>query len=242
MLGRYGVAYNLCTTASKPIWSIILRVTFPTLSKIQDDRAAIRRAVVAAITNVGLLVVPLAVGLALVAPDFVHVVYEPKWWGIERLVRVLAFFGLVASLAAITAPVLMAIGRVRQLFWFAVFGQALMLTFFALFHGYGALGIAASLVSAVSIAEACAFLYLARTIELPLGDVVVPLARIVAATAIMAAVVVLVRAGLADAPEFARLLGAVTAGVLSYGAAQFVTNRERFLESFRGLKDVAGAS
>lgn len=240
VLGRYGVAYNLCTTASKPIWSIILRVTFPTLSKIRDDRAAVRAAVVAAITNVGLLVVPLAVGLALVAPDFVRVVYEPKWWSIVPLVRVLAFFGLVMSLAAITAPVMMALGRVKQLFHFALFGQALMFGLFAALHSRGAIGIASALVASVSIAETAAFLYLARTIELSLRSVAVPLARIAAATGLMALAVVGVRAGLGDASELVRLLAAVLAGVVSYGAAQFVTNRERFLESARGLRDVAG--
>ena len=57
-LGVYGNAYNLCTTASKPIYSLILRVTFPALSKIQHDIPAMRRAVIAAVSNVALVTVP----------------------------------------------------------------------------------------------------------------------------------------------------------------------------------------
>lgn len=240
-LGLYGNAYNLCTTASKPIYSIILRVTFPALSKIQDDKAAIRKAVIAAVSNVALVTVPLSVGLALTAHDFVTVLYGAKWQPMVPIVRVLAFYGIVMSLASITAPVLMAIGRVRQLFYFSLGGQILMVALFFLLGRFGAMGIAIGLLTSVAAAEAAAFAYASKCLDLPLRQAMSPIARVGLAALVMAACVLAAQWALVGLPEWARLFVTVAIGAASYGAAQMTTNRHRFMESVDGLRAVIGA-
>lgn len=241
VLGLYGNAYNLCTTASKPIYSIILRVTFPALSRIQDDIPAIRRSVVTAVANVALVTVPLSVGLALTAEDFVVTLYSAKWREMAPLVEVLAFYGIVMSLASITAPVLMAIGRVKQMFLFALGGQLLMIGLFVALRGYEEMGIAMGLVSAAVLSETAAFVYMARRIALPLREVAGPLIGVTAAAVLMAVVVEAVQLALPDLASWTRLAVSVAAGAAAYALGQFLLNRRRFLESVSGLKSVIGA-
>lgn len=241
-LGVYGNAYNLCTTASKPIFSLILRVTFPALSKIQHDLPAMRRAVMAAVSNVALVTVPLSVGLAVTAYDFVAVVYEERWLPMVPIVRVLAFYGIVASLASITAPVLMAIGRVKQLFLFSLAGQIAMVAMFVVLRPFGAMGIAIGLLSSIAAAETGAFVYAARCLELSLRVAAAPVLRVALAAGAMAVAVGLTQWGLGGAPDWLRLGVSVAVGALTYGTAQLVTNRDRFLESVEGLRGVIGAT
>ncbi len=238
-LGVYGNAYNLCTTASKPIYSIVLRVTFPALSRIQNDLPAIRKAVVTAVTHVALITVPLSFGLSVVAEDFVTVVYGVKWSDMAPLVRVLSFYGIVMSLASITAPVLMATGRVRALFYISLLGQALMVGLFLAFGDHGAFGIASALLASAAFAEALAFTYAARRIGLPIRQGASPILRAVAAAALMSLIVLGTQSLAAGFQDWTRLILSVIVGAGSYLALTLLVNREGLLSSLQGIKGVA---
>lgn len=240
-LGTYGNSYNLCTTASKPIYSIIVRVTFPALSKIQDDHAAMRAAVVSALRNVAMVTLPMSIGLAAVAEDFVVVVYGETWRDMAPLVRVLAFYGVVMSLSSITAPVLMALGKVKRLFQFALAGQVFMVCLFVLFARFGAQGIATGLVMAAAVTELSAFLCAARSLDLPLSHVVAPIARVTAAALVMGALVVATGGMLGEIPDWGRLTVCVAVGIGAYLGALVALNRADFRESIAGFRSVLAA-
>lgn len=237
-LGFYGNAYNLCTTASKPIFSIILRVTFPALSKIQDDPPAIRRAVMSAVTNVSLVTVPLSFGLSAVATDFVSVVYGPDWVPMAPIVQVLSAYGIVASIGSITAPILMATGRVKNLFFYALFGQILMVALFVWFGRFDSVGIACGLLGATLTAELFAFCYAMRSIEMPLRQGVAPIVRAVAAASVMYVVVAYLEHSLVMFPNWGRLLVSIPAGIVTYAVATMALNRQAFQASVQGFKGV----
>ncbi|QDV06331.1 Teichuronic acid biosynthesis protein TuaB [Planctomycetes bacterium Poly30] len=237
-LGYYGNAYNLCTTASKPIFSIILRVTFPALSRIQDDAPAIRRAILTAITSVSLVTVPLSFGLSAVATDFVTVVYGPSWAPMGPIVQILAAYGIVASVGSITSPILMATGRVRNLFYYSLLGQALMVALFLWFGRYDAVGIACGLLGATFSAELFAFCFAMRSIGLPLRQGAAPIARSLAAATIMYAAVLVTERTLATLTPLQRLPISVLVGILTYAAATFLLNRRAAQTSLKGVKGV----
>lgn len=237
-LGTYGNAYNLCTTASKPIYSIVLRVTFPALSKIQNDAPAMRAAFRSAVAAVALVTVPLSVGLSLTATDFVTVVYGERWQDMGPLVEILAFYGIVMSLASITAPVLMATGRVRSLFLFALLGQIAMVGLFVLLSGGGAIGIAAGLLASAVLSEGIAFSYASKAIGLPIAEAATPILRVGAAALVMAVCVMLVQAATQDLAVWARLFIAVAVGIAGYGVGTFLVNRDGFRSSWTGMRSV----
>ncbi len=237
-LGYYGNAYNLCTTASKPIFSIILRVTFPALSKIQDDAPAIRKAIVSAITNVSLVTIPLSFGLSATATDFVTVVYGASWVPMAPIVQILAAYGIVASIASITAPILMATGRVRNLFYYSLFGQVLMVGLFLWFGRYDAVGIGCALLGATLTAELFAFCFAMRSIELPIRQGAAPIVRALASGAVMYAAVLYTEYALSDLAPWMRLLISIAVGVATYVGATMALNRRSFQTSIEGFKGV----
>src|ERR1043166_6417834 len=71
------------------------RAALPAYSKLAADRAALGAAYLAAAGLVALLVMPLIVGLAAVAPMVVAVLLGPKWYEVGPLISLLTFHGLV---------------------------------------------------------------------------------------------------------------------------------------------------
>ncbi len=242
-LGVYGNAYNLCTTASKPLYSIVLRVAFPTMARVQDDPSALRAGFLRATSGIALLTCPLAVGLALVASDFVAVVYGARWLAMAPLVEVLAFYGLVMSVAAISGPVLMATGRPRALFLFTLAGQVLLIAALFAAEGSGTYGIAWAVLGAAALAEGAGFLWAAARVGLAPRAALAPLVRSGAAALAMGAVVLAVQRLVgADLHVGLRLPLAVAAGVASFIGAAWWTARGELRAALRDLRSVAGAS
>lgn len=240
-LGLYGNAYNLCTTASKPLYSIVLRVAFPTMSRVQDDAVALRAGFLRATSGIALLTVPLAVGLALTAHDFVVTVYGADWAAMAPLTEVLAFYGLVMSIAAVSGPVLMATGRPRALFLFSLAGQVLLIGLLFAADGQGTLGIAWAVLVAAALAEGTAFIWAASRVGLSLGAACAPLARSAAAAVVMGVVIVALQSALGGAHPALRLIATVLAGVASFVPAAFLLNRADLVSTFGELRSVLGA-
>lgn len=240
-LGVYGNAYNLCTTTSKPLYSIVVRVAFPALARLQDDPIALRNGFTRAVSSIALLTVPLAVGLAVTARDFVVTVYGAKWADMAPITEVLAFYGLVMSLAAITGPVLLATGRTRHMFFFAATGQALMIGGLLLADGYGLRAVAFAVLASSLLAEGIAFCFAASRLGLRPWQALAPLARSAAAAAAMATAVVACQVALEAAPPPVRLALEAAVGVAAYGAASWLVNRDDAQRAFGELRRIAGA-
>ena len=145
------------------------------------------------------------------------------------------------SLSSITAPVLMALGKVNRLFQFALAGQVLMVCLFLLFARFGAQGIAAGLVLSALVTEVCAFLCAARSLDLPPLQAAAPIARVTVAALLMGAVVMGTASVLAASPDWTRLAVCVAIGVGSYLAALVTLNRADLRDSIAGFRSVLAA-
>lgn len=241
-LGVYGNAYNLCTTASKPLYSIVLRVAFPTMSRLQDDPQALRAGFQRATSSIALLTVPLAFGLAAVAHDFVVTVYGARWAPMAPLTEILAFYGLVMSLGAISGPVLMATGRPRALFLFTLAGQVLLVGALLFADGHGTRGIAWAVLGAAAVAEGVAFNWAAARVGLSAWAANAPIVRCASASLLMAAAVVGAReTALAALPAGARLAVSVALGLAVYAGVSLALNRADLGRALGELRAVAGA-
>jgi len=87
------------------------RAALPTYSKLAEDRAALGAAYLTAAGLVALLVMPLIVGLAAVAPMVVAVLLGPQWQEVGPLISLLAFHGLVDVFLRTAAAAVLASGR-----------------------------------------------------------------------------------------------------------------------------------
>ncbi len=134
VLGTYGVAFNLCNAPARPVSNVINRVAFPAMTRIGDDLARVAASLRSAFALVTLVALPAAVGLAVVAEEFILTVYGRNWVDMVPIVQVLAFYGCALAIGTIARPVLLATGRPWAVFYIGVGKEVL---FFALlFYAY----------------------------------------------------------------------------------------------------------
>jgi lipopolysaccharide exporter len=97
-LGLYSFAFNL---VAQPVWKInpiLTKVAFPLFSKVQNDRARLKRGYMKLVGFISMVNAPLLIGLALVAPMMVPVVFGTKWSGSVLLIQILSLVSLMRSI------------------------------------------------------------------------------------------------------------------------------------------------
>jgi lipopolysaccharide exporter len=110
-LGMWSLANELSSLVGTELIMPMNRAALPTYSKLAEDRAALGAAYLAAAGLVALLVMPLIVGLAAVAPMVVAVLLGPQWHEVGPLISLLAFHGLVDVFLRTAASPVLAAGR-----------------------------------------------------------------------------------------------------------------------------------
>jgi PST family polysaccharide transporter len=201
---------------------------FPAFSRWQDDRERLARVWLRVYRVVSVVVLPSMVGLAIVAPDFVHVVLGEKWHEATPVLQILTAVAVVQSLGLLGQRVLTALDRTRTIFYFTIVECALTIPAFAIGLRWGIVGVA-TCYSIVTIP-----LYLWYT-KLTIGALGVTIRRllgairgVLVATAVMGCVCLVVRILLvdADAAAWIRLVGVSAVGALVFAAVTYVAQPE----------------
>ena len=110
-LGFYSLALGVSGLLTTQVSNLMRSVMFPIYSTIQGDTKTLKKAFVRTINYVGLISIPASLGLFLIAPDFIKVVYGPKWLPAVVALQVLCFYGLKRSLLATTENLYLAAGK-----------------------------------------------------------------------------------------------------------------------------------
>jgi len=110
-LGVWSLANELSNLVGTELIMPMNRAALPTYSKLAEDRSALAAAYLSATALIAVLVMPLIVGLAAVAPLVVAVLLGPQWQQVGPLISLLAFHGLVDVLLRTAASAVLAAGR-----------------------------------------------------------------------------------------------------------------------------------
>lgn len=119
--GVPGILYN-------NISSSINTVLFPALSKLQDDKIAIRRALSKTMQTASFVLMPGLLGLAAVSDNFVQIVYTSKWIAVVPFMQVICLMNCFDLLGAANIQALKAVGRADTLLKLEVYKKPLMVT------------------------------------------------------------------------------------------------------------------
>ena len=211
-LGRLTVSQTLVYLPFNRVAGPIQEVMFPAFSRMQDEPARIMGALNRVNQVIAAIAFPTLTGLAILAPEFTSVVLGSKWAGTEEVIRVLALAGMALALQRVNFSVLSARGYTRP---DHVGGRrALVSTVVAILVAYpfGLVATVAALAAQTLVLQAVIMSVTARALDARFRDLARPLARIAAATCVMAASVVLV-------VEALREVGVGGAGILVAGIA-----------------------
>jgi O-antigen/teichoic acid export membrane protein len=217
-LGVYSLAYNVMLIPFSRIAGPIQQVMFPAFSRIQDQPARIADLWIRATRIVGAISIPALVGLVIVAPDFVPVVFGNRWDAAVPLIQVLAWVGLLQSLQTLNTEILQARDRTATIFRFSIGFFIAHLTAFIVGLQWGVEGVAVAYAISSTLVEPVFTWLTARSVGISPLRLLTSMAGVVQAALIMGMVVYLLRTKLMDAgmAELPRLVLCIAAGAAVY--------------------------
>jgi O-antigen/teichoic acid export membrane protein len=110
-LGYYTLAYNLVLRPSSMINPAITKVAFPIFSTVQNNTNKLKKGYLKVIQLLSSVNFPIMVGLAVVAPVAVPVVFGEQWLPSIILIQILTIVGLLQSTGNPVGSLLLAKGR-----------------------------------------------------------------------------------------------------------------------------------
>jgi PST family polysaccharide transporter len=221
-LGLYSMAEELALLPGSKISTVVNMLSLPIMAELQTDVDAMRTTFYRAIRLTAAIAVPTSAGMALVADEAVSVLLGPKWLPAVPLLRLLCVYAAVRAVDVLLPPVLFARHRERFLFWYC-FALLILIPVAAVIGAlwYGAPGAVVlstpiyCAVMAVMAREALA------EIKGSFSELWSETWPTLAATAAMAAVVLLLREFAFAGPMGAPLVGLIL--LSASGAATYFT-------------------
>lgn len=161
-VGYIGFAQKWAFTPLRLIMDNIIRITFPSFSRVQHNSDALSKGIEKSLFVSSFLIFPSLAGLVVLSPYFIN--FIPKYEKWEPALLSLAFFSINAALSSISTPLtnaLNAIGKIRITLYLMIFWtvSTWILTPFAIFS-FGFNGVAA--VSALIATSVVSVIYFAQ--------------------------------------------------------------------------------
>lgn len=232
-LGAYSMAWSLANVPIEKVSTLVNSVTPGFFSAVQKDRAGLQRYLLTLTEGIALIVFPVALGLALVADDFVAVVLGPQWEGAVVPLRLLAAYATVRAISPLLMPLLNAIGETRLFMWNNILGLVLLPPAFLIGSRWGTGGIAAAWLIVHPFLLLVLYTRTFRRIGLGPLRYFAALWPALSAALAMTGTVLATRALLPQAaPRTAHLAAEVGAGALAYVAVLLAFHRHR-IDAFR---------
>ncbi len=125
-LGFYQRGQRLMLLTSQSISQVVTQVNFPLLSRMQGDPERMRRVFVKVLQSTVLVILPMMVGLAVVASDFIQVLLGEKWMPCVPYLQILCIVGVLFPLHVLNLDAVKALGRSDIFFRLEVIKKALV--------------------------------------------------------------------------------------------------------------------
>jgi PST family polysaccharide transporter len=110
-LGFYFMAFRIPDLVIVSLCSVLSQALFPAYARLQADPEGLRRGFLATLRYTSLITVPLGIGTAFVASDFVTLFYTSRWAPSIAVMQMLALYALFQSLSFNAGDVYKATGR-----------------------------------------------------------------------------------------------------------------------------------
>lgn len=114
-LGQFSMAQRLASMSTQEFLAPIAQMLFPTFSRIRNNPHRLRAAYLSAQGVLTFIVVPIAVGLAIVAEPFVRIFIGEKWLDAVPMLQMLVLASGIQRCQSVH-PIAMATGNTKSLF------------------------------------------------------------------------------------------------------------------------------
>lgn len=115
-LGIYSRAYNLMTFPVNQIANTVSRVSFPSMSRYQDNRNLIWNSFSNLLASIAAICFPLMAVAGVYAHEIILIIFGGQWEDVVPVFRILCALGAIQSLQAMAYPVYLATGKTKTMF------------------------------------------------------------------------------------------------------------------------------
>lgn len=110
-LGYYTVAYRVFSLLTELLTGIVVKVSLPTFAKLQREPERLRNALYKAIELTSLITFPGFLGVVILAPEIVNVVFGEEWKQSIPVMQVLNLAGILYAYFYFNGSLIMALGK-----------------------------------------------------------------------------------------------------------------------------------
>lgn len=234
-LGTYALAFNIAVLGIGLVMNPIISVAYASFSRLSDDWEKLQMAFSNTVHISAVLVIPLAVGVFLLADQISEVILQGRWPGIASVIRILVISPGLTYIMSINPELYRAIDRADIMPRVLLAAIAYSLPAYLVGAHFGLLGFALARLSVGIVFLPIHLRILSKTLGIPASYLLDAVKIPVLAAAVMAAAVLLVLAAIPDLrPSLAWLtsLAAASIGAIIYITALWILDRKIVL---RGL-------
>ena len=225
-LGLYAIGYRMLDTTQVLLINISRKMAFPALASVQHDSDRMKRAYFKLTRLSGALILPLYVGLALVAPELVRVLMGETWTESGPVASVLFLIGPVLALQAFSSALLYAVGKPHVNFRFRLLTMVVRVAGFFVAVPFGIVAVAVAFTASGYLLLPVNLYWQRRHAGIPIRTYVEQLGGLAISTAAMAAAVGSAKLVVGEAPGPAVLLGVgIVVGAVAYVVALWFFDR-----------------
>lgn len=230
-LGAYNVGWTQANIPVERVTPIVTGVSAGVLAASQDDTAGLRRYVKMFTEGIALIAFPATFGLAVVADDFVMLVFGERWAATIGPLRVLAVVAALRCITPVLSQVLIATDQAKENMQFAVAGSIVIPIFLFIGSHWGITGVAFGWLLGHPLVMGTILLrHALRTTEMPFLEYVSSLRRAGLASLVMVLVVIATRTTMPpEWPLGLRFAVEVASGAVVYGIWVFTIYRKRLM-------------
>ncbi|MGB6299900.1 MAG: lipopolysaccharide biosynthesis protein, partial [Rivularia sp. (in: cyanobacteria)] len=129
-LGYYSVAYRLLLIMTQTLISTTTKVTLPIFSKLQGEPERLRKAFYNATQMASLIAIPMFLGVAVLAPEIVRVLFGEEWIPSIQTMQILTLIGPLHMILFFNSSLMVAMGKPNWKLWIQLTYTVNILAFF----------------------------------------------------------------------------------------------------------------
>jgi O-antigen/teichoic acid export membrane protein len=238
-LGFYALGYTIFLAPLADLGLIVNQVLFAALSRVHDETNRLKRGFLDATEFVTMVMLPMMVGLALVARPFVLVFFGEKWLPSAPVISVLAIAGFFRLMVTLGPSGLQAAGRPDLHLQWALLSVLLYLPAFYIGLKWGIVGVALGYFVATLVLVPIQFGFVGRVMKIRATEMLMTVYPAVVGSVVMAAVVWGARTLLAatSVPNFIVLVVLIALGALTYAATVWIVARRAVRRLVRLIRE-----
>jgi len=237
--GLYGLGQSLAEIPAAHVGEPVADVLLPSLANVNPDRRP--QALVQSTGMLALIVFPMAVGLATVAPTLVAALFTPQWHALGPILIVLSAISIARPISGLVASYLQAQNRPWWVLRLECAWAVVLLASIATVGRFGPLWVCTAAALSSAACALASLLTVNRLDGVPMVDMLGVLLGPSCACAVMVGVVLTLRLAMLGAFSLpVSLVVEVLGGAVAYTVAAWLLARGRVRELLRLVSDLAG--